>query len=371
LISNSLGLVCRLARLIVAAGWIACGGASAQQAPRLAAVPALDKTKVTVSGISSGGYFAHQFHLAYSGLVNGAGIVAGGPYACAEQVPLTAPYLPPAFIALTVCSHKGRRWYHWGWLPDAPDARRSEDAVRDAFAAAEVDDPANLADDRVWLFSGGADDTVPPGTVSALKGLYQRLGIAPASLGFEARPDANHGMPIEQPADGPVPACGVAAAPYLIDCDFDAAEKLLRHLYPAGIQPAPGVAARELLLRFDQSEFFGRDNIAASLAQAGFLYVPAGCAAPAGAGTCRLHVAFHGCQQNPEHIGQAFAWGGGYNRWAEANRIVVLYPQTANWPSFNPLGCWDFWGYTGAGYLGRDAKQMRAVKAMIDRLLGR
>ena len=38
----------------------------------------LDPGNVTVSGISSGAFFAHQFHVAYSSLVTGAGIVAGG-----------------------------------------------------------------------------------------------------------------------------------------------------------------------------------------------------------------------------------------------------------------------------------------------------
>jgi poly(3-hydroxybutyrate) depolymerase len=53
----------------------------------LQAVPNLDRRSVTVSGLSSGGFFAHQFHIAYSKLVNGAGIVAGGPYGCVENIP--------------------------------------------------------------------------------------------------------------------------------------------------------------------------------------------------------------------------------------------------------------------------------------------
>jgi hypothetical protein len=44
----------------------------------------IDKTQISVSGISSGGFMAHQFHVAHSSNVMGAGIVAGGPYYCAE-----------------------------------------------------------------------------------------------------------------------------------------------------------------------------------------------------------------------------------------------------------------------------------------------
>ena len=34
----------------------------------------------------------------------------------------------------------------------------------------------------------------------------------------------------------------------------------------------------------------------------------------------------------------------------------------------NPLGCWDWWGYSGSDYLTRAGPQIKAVRAMIDRL---
>ena len=64
-----------------------------------------------------------------------------------------------------------------------------------------------------------------------------------------------------------------------------------------------------------------------------------------------------------------FIRDAGYNRWAAANSIVVLYPQIRV-TSPNPNGCWDWWGYTGEGYYGQNGKQMRAVKVMVDRILG-
>ena len=88
-------------------------------------------------------------------------------------------------------------------------------------------------------------------------------------------------------------------------------------------------------------------------------------------------MAFHGCQQTEEMIGDAFIRHAGYNEWAEANRIVVLYPQAAvlqrrvlgiplPWP--NPQGCWDWWGFTGPDYARRTGPQIQAINAMIDRL---
>jgi len=58
----------------------------------------------------------------------------------------------------------------------------------------------------------------------------------------------------------------------------------------------------------------------------------------------------------------------------------VLYPQATSWrrltdPSgltASPDGCWDWWGYAGDdAYFTRDGKQMRAVRAMIARMLPR
>src|SRR3954467_11878831 len=84
----------------------------------LAAYKTLEPGSVTVSGISSGAFFAHQFHVAYSSLVTGAGIVAGGPYGCADQEDsITPPFGNPFIVAvvprrvvvsLAVCTHFGR-----------------------------------------------------------------------------------------------------------------------------------------------------------------------------------------------------------------------------------------------------------------------
>ena len=78
-----------------------------------------------------------------------------------------------------------------------------------------------------------------------------------------------------------------------------------------------------------------------------------------------MHVAFHGCRQSVER----FARDAGYNRWAESNRLIVLYPRVeATWTPFNPRGCWDWWGYSGANYATREGTQIRAVMKMIERL---
>jgi poly(3-hydroxybutyrate) depolymerase len=164
-------------------------------------------------------------------------------------------------------------------------------------------------------------------------------------------------------------SCQVLKAPYINDCDYDAAGALLRQLY--GTLNPPVTWDSESLRSFDQSEFVD-DPEAYSLNRVGHVYVPKSCTEGA---TCRLHVAFHGCLQYQEIIGNAFFARAGYNEWAESNNIIVLYPQTTAktywglpWP--NPAGCWDWWGYTNGNYDLRDGVQIQAVKAMIDRLMG-
>ena len=356
---------------------------AAEPLPLLARLAKLDSAAVTVSGVSSGGFFAHQFHVAYSGLVRGAGLVAAGPYACAEQAPPSLAFNPfrSVIVALAVCSRAGRRelGFVGGLMPEHPDGDESVAAARKEHRRGNIDDPAGLAGSRVWLFSGGRDEVVPPATVRALQAFYEAVGVrAPALRAVEVA-GAAHGLPIEEfPEQTALTAieCGRYGSPFLIRCGQDAPRDLLHHLYPAGFREA-GAPDRQRLLRFDQRAFFDPDDHAVAMAEAAYVYVPAACSEDAPPGPrCRLHVAFHGCRQTEGDIGDDFYWDAGYNRWAEANRIVVLYPQAIAWTrssdpsglSGNPNGCWDWWGYSGPGYYRRDGKQMQAVKAMIDLL---
>ena len=149
-------------------------------------------------------------------------------------------------------------------------------------------------------------------------------------------------------------ACDSMESPFINACDYDLAGATLKQIYGPLAPPKPAD---------DGLHAFAQDRVRRCRARPtawphrGFVYIPKACAEGA---RCRLHVAFHGCQQNEAMIGDAFVRHAGYNGWAEANDIVVLYPQTAvlasaprlgvplPWP--NPQGCWDWWGYTGADY---------------------
>jgi hypothetical protein len=277
-----------------------------------------------------------------------------------------------------VCTH-----YLGAYPPFAPTVEGSLAALQRARAEGLIDNWENMRNDRVWLFHGGRDRIVPERTMRTLHVLYQRLGIAGGNLvWFTPDPDhspANHGIPVSDIRNIALPdvSCGEHKAPYVIRCEYEAAGLLLRHLYPTGFQdPVANPHDEGSLLAFDQTAFFNPAEPRTSLSEVGYLYVPNRCLAE----VCRLHVAFHGCRQNVEAVYDDFVRDAGYNRWAAANRIIILYPQTKPWfaPAFlpggdvlaNPNGCWDFWGFSGIGYHGQSGKQMRAVKAMVDRLLG-
>lgn len=324
-------------------------GLAAPPLPALAA----DLGQLTVSGISSGGYMAVQFQVAHSSLVRGAGVLAGGPYDCAEG---------SAWRALTRCMSPSS----WAPLPAVGELRSRAEALA---RAGRIDPPDNLRDDRVWLFSGGKDDKVTTAVVEQLAAFHGEW-LPPAAIRFVRAPEAAHAM--ISVADPQAASCGSTASPYINRCgDLDPAGEMLGHML-GPLQP-PAADSRGEMLIFDQRAFATGQPVDSGLADEAYLYVPAACRQS----PCRVHVAFHGCRQSAAQIGRRFVDGAGYNRWADSNRLLVLYPQTVprhglavgswKWIS-NPFACWDWWGYTGSDYPTRDGLQIRAVRAMLDRL---
>ena len=327
------------------AGCLAVGLAATLAQTAFAAEPlpsfTVDLAGTSVSGLSSGAYMAGQFHVAFSETVVGAGIVAGGPYGCAEGQLATA---------LNRCMQT-----HSGPPDPAHLLQRAEEFAQEGA----IDPLAGLAGDRVYVFSGSEDATVTPAVVGQTVAFYRAAGVAEADIAYlddmaagHAFVTASHGSP-----------CPTTASPYINDCDYDQAGALLTHIYgelnPPSAEPAGSMIA------FDQSAFLA-DPTAHGLNGTGHVYVPPSCAQGA---TCRVHIAFHGCQQTDALIGDRFRTETGYNRWADSNDLIVLYPQ-AHRTLLNPNACWDWWGYDDARHATRNGRQMASMRAMLDRLAG-
>jgi poly(3-hydroxybutyrate) depolymerase len=328
---------------------ISAGVSAAAQLPSLGT----NKTEMTVSGISSGGYMAVQFQVAYSQMVRGAGILAGGPFYCAQGA---------IGRALANCMEPSSK-------DTPPSPAETLKTIGQLAEAGTIDPIKNLRDDRVWLLSGGNDKTVAPAVMDALAAFYREL-LPEDAVRYVKVPEAGHAM--LSTSDNKANACNTSSPPFINRCqDVDAAGQLLAHLL-GPLKPAASVADGEIVA-FDQRPFIDGPAIDASLAEEGYAFVPNACRS----GGCKVHVAFHGCRQNAGEVGRRFVEGAGYNAWAASNRLVVLYPQTATRAGFafgsmkmilNPKGCWDWWGYTGSDYHTRSAVQMRAIHSMIEAL---
>ncbi|HEX5694129.1 MAG TPA: PHB depolymerase family esterase, partial [Arenimonas sp.] len=158
--------------------------------------------------------------------------------------------------------------------------------------------------------------------------------------------------------------CSLGGEPWLGRCGFDAAGEIMARLFGAPVGEAPAEAGGDLL-RFDQAPFAPAD-VDPMLASAGYLYLPKACGAGA---ACGVLVAFHGCQQNVDKVGEAFVRDAGFNRWADVHRVAVLYPQVrSSYLPLNPKACWDWWGYTGENYDTRDGAQLRWLAAALTAL---
>jgi poly(3-hydroxybutyrate) depolymerase len=310
-----------------------------------------DATQTSVSGLSSGAFMAAQFDVAWSKHLVGAGIVAGGPFYCAGL-------FPPANAASAAQTHCMN--------PIGDTGPRAQDALAAArkFAGEQrIDDVSGLASQRIYVFSGTNDHVVATRVVAQVPLFYKLAGAPDDHIRYVDNVAAGHALITNNAANT---QCAMSQPPFINNCGFEQAQDILRWIY--GTLNAPAVAPSGNLLSFDQRPFDPNDN--ASLGPTGYVYVPTGCAQPGSA--CRIHVAFHGCLQNAQKIGDLYARDTGYNEIADSNRIIILYPQ-AGTSTKNPLGCWDFWGYTSSDplkpdFYSKNAPQIAAVMRMVKRL---
>jgi poly(3-hydroxybutyrate) depolymerase len=126
---------------------VALTGAFAQAAQPLPAFN-VDIAQSSVSGLSAGGYMALQFEVAFSSILKGVGVIAGGPYYCAQGNQTTAT---------SVCSCVPFGCFGTS-TTNVPDLIRITD--RNA-AQGLIDATSSLQNGRFWLFSGTADTAVP------------------------------------------------------------------------------------------------------------------------------------------------------------------------------------------------------------------
>jgi poly(3-hydroxybutyrate) depolymerase len=348
-----------LCAIAAAVAWLAMAACEKERT----ALPALgaELGATSVSGLSAGAYMAGQFQIAHSSVVIGAGIIAGGPYGCAESV--FSDLMPgpgTAFLNLSKAMNGCMldALLRWG----TPDAAQLAERARQLARDGRIDAVAGLARNRVYLFTGTKDHTVLPTIVTVAAEVYAQLGVPAAQIKLVTHLPAGHALVTEDKGLD----CGQTGEPYITHCGYDQAGALLAHIL-GPLQPRAGEPTGEIIV-FDQREFV-RDLSDPNLSDSGMVYVPTPCrpASDRTAPACRVHIIFHGCNQHRAKVGDVLLKSGGFTEWADTNRIILLFPQVS--PStINPQACWDWWGYTGRAYLTREGAQIVAVRRMLDRL---
>ncbi|MCX7206398.1 MAG: poly(3-hydroxybutyrate) depolymerase [Proteobacteria bacterium] len=319
----------------------------------------VDLSQTSVSGLSSGAFMAAQFETAFSSTIVGAGIVAGGPFYCAGS---SFPVPPSVLVATTACMNPSLS------LSGPPNPKVLLELAQAFEHSGAIDKLANLQKHKVYVFSGQADKTVYTAVVDQTTAFLQLAGVATPNIKYIQNVDAGHAIITGNSQNVP---CADTQSPYINDCKFTQSQDMLKHIY-GDLKPAVNKLSGKVI-KFNQGEFI-KSNYT-SMSNDAYLYVPKACEGE----TCKVHVAFHGCEQGASKIGDQFYNTTGYNEIADANKIIVLYPQVeANNGWFgtpaNPKGCWDFWGYSdpfnplAPNFYSKTSPQMSAVKAMLDRL---
>ena len=336
------------------------------------ALPALniDINETSVSGISSGGFMAVQLQVAHASIIKGAGVIAAGPYYCAQNSAVTAT---------TECSCTGEPLLACNVTANSAAVPTLAAITRSFFARGLIDDPANIARQRAITISGGKDALVPAQVTAQLHDYYGAVGLPPENVSAVSLANAGHTMPTVAYGG----ACSATDAPYIGKCRFDSAKAILTWIYNAGaLKVRTSGKPKGRYIEFDQARYVTNGGAfsflwGSGLDRTGWVYVPDSCARGE---PCRLHVALHGCKQGQSYLplqpppggglyyGTTFVKNTGYDRWADNNRLVVLFPQAVSIPWKNPNGCWDWWGYTDAHYADRQGVQIRAIRAMIEQL---
>jgi poly(3-hydroxybutyrate) depolymerase len=308
----------------------------------------IDPAKVFVAGISSGGFFGVQMHVAHSSTFKGAAIYAGGVYYCAQN---------SIAVALAACGGEG--------LYQSTLAA-SESYLDLQSAAGTIDAQSNLRGQPIYLWSGTHDTVVSPLEMNDLQTEYQHYGAR--VFKYDNAFPAGHGW--ESP-DGEL-ACGTQASPYMISCPsgstaYDSEQTWLQAFFGTLKPRNNNETLNGTLVHFDQTAFGA--TASNSMDTNGYVFVPKGCSVGQ---QCGLVLALHGCLQTQADIGTKFISESGIDAWADRNNIVVLYPYAlkSSTVPLNPNGCWDWWGYDDPNYALKSGTQISIVYKMVQRLMG-
>lgn len=276
---------------------------------------------------------AVQMHFAYSKYIISSSIVAGGPY------------------YYSMGSYEG--WEHNKKYPQKVNLDKIYEYINNQDISGNLDPISNLQNSRVFIFHGIIDSIIYQATGRLGYDVFKNY-IPRDNIYTYFNITAEHNWPTDN-FGGRCSEVGIK------NCNFDAAGKILALAF-GELKPRVYMIASNLK-RFKQADYVSSLS-EAGMAETGFIYIPTNCTEDEN--NCRVHVFLHGCMGNFDYAGTYYVEHTGLNQWAEANDIIIIYPQTAkNGPSeIDEKGCWDVWGYTGENFATKNGIQMKAIYDM-------
>ncbi len=225
----------------------------------------------------------------------------------------------------------------------------------------KIDDPKNLRRTPVVLFNGRGDEMVYKKVmVETHKQLSEYIDADKLSTNFNTA--AGHVWSIDSGR------CRCGQCPYgglenlecchVNNCGYDLSGAFMRATYGSRVKPR--VAASSQLYWINQWDYWrGGAPQNSTVMEWMMAYVPRRC--QASPGQCKLHINYHGCVSPGWRPRIMWAQEINLNEYAEANDMIVLYPQ-AQGSDNSGEGCWNWEAYVDdADFDTRDGKQLGMV----------
>ena len=289
---------------------------------------------VTLSGQSAGASIALQHLFSFSSQTSGAAVLAGSPYGCGVQT-----------LHGITC--------YYGGLDDNTSIRYVERRHKQNL----IDDPVHLKNTKIVLFSGKRDFVVLPNVMKAVERQLNHF-VDPSNIISFYNTSASHVWPTDKGLC-PCGACiwqnasGWARRPCcnVNNCELDFSGKMLMHLYSKEVKPRTRAITRNIRW-VDQWRYLpaiAGNGTGSTMLRWAPVYVPKGCQHDVD--KCHVHVNYHGCTNKPKSSSMASWWERllwvhniGLNEYAEANDLVIVYPQAAGSDDVGE-GCFNWASY--------------------------
>src|SRR6202048_145579 len=207
------GMLRHIAIVVGCAAFVA-GPTLAQEPVRLSGYNA-DIGESSISGISSGAFMAVQFGTAWSSVIKGVGIVAGGPVWCAkaDADDFINAFTLPIMAATGSCMS--------GPLSDLSSFFAKADAKS---ASGDIDSLQFVRRQKVYVFHGYNDAVVAKSVTDAAADFYRHYLGEPhrGNLYYQTTIGAGHSLVIAQdPHKAGLNDCSDNAVPYIDQCGYD------------------------------------------------------------------------------------------------------------------------------------------------------